>query len=284
VANLSVVRIGLGGQVCIFTQTTTDLVVDLTGWYGPGAAQGFQPLPPERLVDTRSGTGGRGTALQPGEVHAVTVAGRGGVPASGVSAASLQVTVTRPATPGWVRLFPCGGAVPASSTVNFLQGDDVPNHTFVGLSPDGQVCVQASTFTHVVLDVQGWFGPAAAGRFVPVVPTRRFDTRNGFGGVPDAPVGTGATLSVPLLGRAGVPASGVVAVLVNLTSDLAAGPGFITAFPCGTTRRETSVLNPQVGRVVAGASPVLPGDGGSVCLFSMRQTELVADVTAYVVA
>jgi SpoIID/LytB domain protein len=282
VANLSVVRIGASGLVCIFSQTTTDLVVDVSGWYGPSATEGFQPLAPERIVDTRTGLGGRSVPLQPGEVHPVTVTGLAGVPATGVTAASLQVTVTRAATAGWVRLFPCGGAVPPSSTVNFLAGDDVPNHTFVGLSASGQVCVQSNTRTDVVLDVQGWFGAAAPGRFVPVVPTRRFDTRSGQG-VPDAPVGQGATLPVPTLGQSGVPASGVLAVLMNLTSDAAAGDGFITAFPCGTARRETSVLNPRKGRIVAGASPVLPGADGSVCLFSMRQTELLGDVTAYVV-
>src|SRR5579859_1317429 len=46
----------------------------------------YHPLTPTRILDTRIGTGGFSTPLGPAGSIDVTVGGRGGVPASGVSA------------------------------------------------------------------------------------------------------------------------------------------------------------------------------------------------------
>ena len=46
VANMAQVRVGAGGQVCIFTMSKVDVVVDVLGWYGTGAAAGFAPVAP----------------------------------------------------------------------------------------------------------------------------------------------------------------------------------------------------------------------------------------------
>ena len=50
VAGVAVVRFGADGRVCLFTQTSTHLVVDVQGWFAPGS---FDDVPDVRLLDTR---------------------------------------------------------------------------------------------------------------------------------------------------------------------------------------------------------------------------------------
>ena len=41
VANMAQVRVGAGGQICLYALSKVDVVVDLLGWYGPGATAGY---------------------------------------------------------------------------------------------------------------------------------------------------------------------------------------------------------------------------------------------------
>src|SRR5262245_60221947 len=63
----------------------------------------YTPVTPARILDTRSGEGRGGLAgpLGPGVSLTVPVAGRGGVPASGVSAVVLNATVVTPTAYGF---------------------------------------------------------------------------------------------------------------------------------------------------------------------------------------
>ena len=63
------------------------------------AASGtYVSLPPSRVLDTRSGLGG--TTVGPNAILSVQVGGRGGVPATGVSAVVLNVTAAQPTSTG----------------------------------------------------------------------------------------------------------------------------------------------------------------------------------------
>jgi len=62
---------------------------------------GFTSLAPSRLLDTRIGVGAPAAAVGAGGMVALQVTGRGGVPASGVSAVVLNVTVTETTSPGY---------------------------------------------------------------------------------------------------------------------------------------------------------------------------------------
>lgn len=91
--------------------------------------------------------------------------------------------------------------------------------------------------SHVIVDVVGWFGPngtAASGRYNALNPARIVDTRNGTGGFV-SPVGIGGTISPKVTGVGGVPASGVSAVVLNVTVTEPTTGGFLTVFPNGTT-------------------------------------------------
>src|SRR4051794_34816927 len=79
------------------------------------AGVGYVPLAPSRLLDTRSGIGApKGLVAAAGLVQ-LQVTGRGGVPASGVSAVVLNVTATQAAGAGFVTVYPTGASKPTAS-------------------------------------------------------------------------------------------------------------------------------------------------------------------------
>ena len=72
-------------------------------------------LGPSRLLDTRIGVDpAKAPVAAGGGVH-LQVAGRGGVPASGVSAVALNVTLTATAEPGHLIVFGDGTSRPGTS-------------------------------------------------------------------------------------------------------------------------------------------------------------------------
>jgi hypothetical protein len=160
------VRIGSSGQVNIYNLAgRVGVVVDVNGYFTDASASGksFVGVTPNRLVDTRNGTGGFSGKVGPGGVLVVVVAGRGGVPAMGSAtpptAVVLNVTATVPTKAGYLTGYPNGTSLPFASDVNFLAGQTVANLVVVKVGTTGAVNVFNRTgSTHVVIDVVGWFG------------------------------------------------------------------------------------------------------------------------------
>lgn len=128
-------------------------------------------------------------------------------------------------------------------------------------------------------------GVCDAGRFVPLQPARLLDTRNGTGtahpGTP-APVGPHGVLTLHVLGRGGVPVSGVSAVVLNVTGVLATSTTYLTVWPAGRGRPGTSALNLARGATVANLVTVGVGAGGDVEFYNNAGvTQVVADVEGY---
>lgn len=240
---------------------------------------GFVAVGPTRLFDTRSGLGGVPAGSRPvGSMLRVQVAGRAGVPASGVAAVALNVTAVDAATSGYVTVYPCGTR-PNTSSLNVATGDTVPNAVIAPVSADGSVCFYTDAATHLLADVSGWFG-AASSVFVPVGPGRLFDTRTGHGGVPIGVRPAGSTLQVQVAGRHGLPGSGVGAVALNVTATAPLAAGYVTVFPCGR-RPDTSSLNYVAGATVANSVVVPVASDGSVCFYTDAATQLIADVSGW---
>ncbi|MDP8993095.1 MAG: hypothetical protein M3N31_08620, partial [Actinomycetota bacterium] len=79
---------------------------------------------------------------------------------SGVSAVVVNVTVTQPTMYSFASVTPNGGN--ASSNLNFVPGQDVPNLVVVAVGSDGNVrAYNNAGSTHVIFDVVGWFSPQA---------------------------------------------------------------------------------------------------------------------------
>lgn len=86
-----------------------------------------------------------------------------------------------------------------------------------------------------------------------------------------------STLALQVTGRAGVPA-GAAAVVLNVTADAAAEPGFVTVHAGGASRPNASNLNFSPGATVAASVITRLDPAGRVCLYSFGATHLIVDV------
>jgi hypothetical protein len=140
--------------------------------WGPAAVNGTAPPPsfnsltPARILDTRPGeldSDGVNSALAPGADICVPVLGLGNVPASGVGAVAINVTVTGPTQAGYLTVYPGGATRPGASNLNFAAGQTVPNLVIakIGSCTGGQVRIyNPFGSTDVIFDVAGWFPTA----------------------------------------------------------------------------------------------------------------------------
>lgn len=221
-----------------------------------------------------------GGALPNQMIRVLHVAGQGEVPDDAIGVA-LNVTVTNPATAGYVTVHPCLDSPPLASNVNFVADQTVPNFVIAGLDIDGDACITTSALTDLVVDVAGYV--PAGSPMVPLDEPQRFlDTREGVG-APRVRVTSGQVLAVPIAGTRGVPADATT-VVFNTTVVAPSGPGFVTVFPCGQPVPSTSSVNVVGGDVVPNLTVAGVGTGGAVCFYSTVAADLVADVAAYVPA
>src|SRR5450631_1260187 len=295
VPNLVIAQVGAGGNVALYNGSagTVHLVADVSGYYlaGPPTVPGtFGSLVPSRLVDTRTGLGAPKAAVAPGGTVHLTVAGVGGVPNSGVSAVVLNVTVTAPTRAGFITVYGDGTTRPATSNLNFVAGQSVPNLVIAQVGAGGNVALYngSAGTVHLVADVSGYYlagPPTVPGTFGSLVPSRLVDTRTGLG-APKAAVAPGGTVHLTVAGVGGVPNSGVSAVVLNVTVTAPTRAGFITVYGDGTTRPATSNLNFVAGQSVPNLVIAQVGAGGNVALYngSAGTVHLVADVSGYYLA
>jgi hypothetical protein len=75
-----------------------------------------------------------------------------------VDAYSLNVTVTNTQGPGFILIYPQGGAQPSVSTVNYVAGQTIANAAVVPAGTGGGVTVIAGVSgTHLIIDINGYF-------------------------------------------------------------------------------------------------------------------------------
>ena len=276
VPNAVLTGVGTGGRVCVYASFTTDVVVDLNGWLPVGA--GFAAQTPVRVADTRPPS--TFAPIAAGGTLEVPVAGRYGVPGD-AAAVSLNVTAVGPEAPGFLTVYPCGQPLPTSSNLNYTAGQIVPNSVLAPIGADGKICVYAQQATNVIVDLSGWF--AAAPGFTAITPVRAADTRAGAPVAfpnPKQRLQAGSTLEVPVGSQFGVPAN-AGAVSLNVTAVGPGAPGFLTVYPCGQPRPNSSNLNYTTGQIVPNAVVSGVGTGGKVCIFSQQTTDVVVDLNAW---
>jgi hypothetical protein len=269
-AALATVMLNGAGELCVYTSATTDLLVDLLGWFGP-SGQRVNPTRPDRLLDTRNGNGARNRYV--GKVGttplAVTVTGVGPVSPQ-ASSVLVNVTAVGPDFEGFFQVFPCG-TVPSFSNLNYRAGQVVANAAISGVDGAGRICLKSSSPTPVIVDILGWFG-AAGQRVQAQTPQRLVDTRNGQGGV-RGPLPAGGIVNFP------VPGTGLLA---TVTIVGAAATGFATAYPCGA-RPNASNVNYVAGDIRPNLAQIGPGTGGRGCVFTSASAHVLVDRAATLV-
>lgn len=189
VPNLVVMGVGSDGCVEVFnSHGAAHCLVDVFGYFTTGDGDRFAPLSPTRLFDTRTGQGIRAGKLADGEVVPVRVSGSAGVPPAGGTAVVINLTVTEPESPGWMRLTPTGQTAASTSNVNYFADDTVPNLVICKLGDGGMISVDGvGAGAHVIGDVFGYFS-SSGGPLRTVPPRRLLDTREGTG-ASKAPIG-----------------------------------------------------------------------------------------------
>ena len=217
-----------------------------------------------------------------GGVRSFQVTGRGGVPASGVGAVVVNVTVTAPVGAGYVTVFPAGDSRPEASNVNFSAGETVANSVVAKVGAGGEISVYASTGAEVLIDVLAYF--LSGSDYSGLSPARLVDTRPGRSTVDGLDAGGGAfggVRSFQVTGRGGVPASGVGAVVVNVTVTAPVGAGYVTVFPAGDSRPNASNVNFSAGETVANSVIAKVGAGGEISVYASTGAEVLIDVLGY---
>jgi hypothetical protein len=268
ISNQATVPVDSQGRFTVFAYASTDVVIDLVGTYVPASTSTdgrFAPVTPVRVLDTRTGghqvPSGGSIVVQP---HL-----------SSAEAAVVTITVTNTARAGFVTAHRSDQPRPGTSTLNFEAADTIRAVlATVALAADGTFRVDASVATDVVVDVLGSFTNASApsaraGLFVPVTPTRQFDTRDG--GLGRLAAGSSVTISS---------ADQPLAVAGNLTVTAGTQAGFATASPGALANLDTSTVDTdRPGQSVAAAVAVAHQPGAGVTFSTYGTQHLIFDLS-----
>ena len=244
------------------------------------ALSAFVPISPTRVLDTRTLAFHRpydivDLNLSPWVTNATAVA--------------LNVTSTDTVTGGFIQVVPyLASPFGASSTLNIANpGIARPNFTIVPVSSNGIISIYLPPGGSVIVDLLGAFqevgGAIPQGRLVSITPERQLDTRTTnlvpAGWVAHKPNNEAVQLRLPA--SSAVPATGVAALVLNVTSTQAGGVGYLRAQPTGTLP-PSSTVNYTTNTDSANTVIVPLGADGTVSIYTSGASHIIADVTGYI--
>jgi hypothetical protein len=283
-ANAAIVPAGISQAVSVFASNTTDVVVDISGYFiTDSSAYAFFPLTPCRVIDTRKGTGPLGgpslkSAQQrefPVQISSCNIPGT-------AQAYSFNVTAV-PQNGGplsYLTTWPAGQSRPLVSTLNAPTGTITANAAIVPAGTGGDIMAFASgNNTDLVIDVNGYFAAANSGAnplsLYTLSPCRVLDTRLIPPGLPFTGQWTvnvaGSSCSAPL--SAG-------AYVLNATVVPPGSLGYLTLWPDGQLQPLVSTLNAVDGAITSNMA-VIPAANGSIDAYAAGLTQLILDISSY---
>jgi uncharacterized repeat protein (TIGR02543 family) len=289
-ANAAIVPAGTQGAVSVFVTDTTDVVLDIDGYFVPtsGSTLAFYTLPPCRVADTRKSTfpQGLGVPHLSGTVaRDFPVLDSSCIPV-GITPAAYSFNFTAVPYPamgdplGYLELWPTGQQ-PANpvSTLNNFTGTIVANAAIVPAGTGGDITAYASNDTDLVIDINGYFAPAGQGglSLYPAVPCRVIDTRKIGNGQPFS-----GTLSPPVDVADSVcgPPSMAQAYIFNATVVPMGSLGYLTLWPDGQGQPLVSTLNAIDGAITSNMA-IVPTTNGQVDAYASGITQLILDISSY---
>jgi len=288
VANAAIVPAGTNGSISVFVSNTTDVVIDINGYFAPASTSGsmsFYSVTPCRIVDTRSANGAfGGPFMNAGSNRSFAIPNSScNIPGT-AQAYSLNMTVVPHAPLSYLTTWPTGQPQPFVSTLNSFDGSIVANAAIVPAGSNSAVSVFVTGDTDVIIDINGYFAaPGAAGALslYTLTPCRVVDTRNAAGpfGGPSLPANGTRGFTVPS-SSCSVP-SNAQAYSLNVTVVPPGPLTFLTAWPSGLTQPLVSTLNSLAGKVVANVAIVPAGSSGAVSIFVSNLTDVILDINAY---
>jgi hypothetical protein len=278
-ANAAVVQGGYQGAISIFVTDTTDVVLDIDGYFAPPSGQTleFYPLAPCRVFDTRNSNGPLGGPyLQGGQARDFPVLTSNCQIPSSAQAYSMNLTVVPVGGPlAYLTVWPTGQSKPLVSTLNNLTATIVANAAILPTGTDGAISVYGSDNTQVVGDIDGYFAPTAQGglSLYPVGPCRVLDTRQSNGAF------TGE-LTIDVVGSGCTPPSEAQAYIFNATVIPKAPLGYLTLWPDSEGQPLVSTLNAIDGAITSNMA-ITPNLNGKTDAYASGLTQLVLDISSY---
>ena len=215
---------------------------------------------------------------------------------AGATAAVVNITLTGASAAGYVTAEACTAisGERTSSNGNATPSVTTANLSVVPIDSSGKFCLYQSTPGHTIVDVQGFFSPAASSAgggnlLTTVAPQRMIDTRAQTYCSPNGTCGRKgpvATNSVMMVGTTAVPAA-AVAMLANLTVTAPTGAGYLTADACSALSigaQTRSNTNFSTGATVANLA-VVPTtsspNGSQICGYTSVAAHGVVDLQGY---
>jgi len=280
-SSAAIVVAGAGGAVNIFASNATHIVLDINGYFVPAtepAGLAFYPVTPCRIADTRGGAaplGGPSLASGNSRTFPILSASACNIPAI-AQAYSLNLAVVPKGPVGYLTAWATGRTQPAVASLNALTGTVTANASIVPAGNSGAIDVFASNATDLVIDINGYFAPPAAGGLsLYTVPScRALDTRQLSGTLPFAgqrDVPAGLNCSIPPAG---------LAYVFSATVVPSTALGFMTLWAQGQAQPTVSTLN-AVDQAVTSNLAIVPASNGSISAFTSNSTHLVLDLFGY---
>jgi hypothetical protein len=183
--------------------------------------------------------------------------------ASGSKSIAGTVTIAEPLHSGYATLYPCGHGLPSTSNVNFDVGQTVASAFVVRSDDNGDICVNVSTPTGVIVDFI-----AATDRPLATPPVRSIDTR----------VSTPLPADQPM--RVSIGALGGSTVIGTVTMIDPTGEGHLSIGPCDDQLGRTSSVNVVAGETAANLFVAHADPDGYICVRSSTKTNIVVDRSA----
>lgn len=265
-SNRLVVQADADGDVCLYTSSSVEMIVDLSA-VSAGAISSMT----NQRTDTRS----NGTKVLGTESLRVNVP-----EALGGGTVFGQLAVGQVTDRGFITASPCRAGVPRDASgavsradLNFDGGVSpiASNRLIVEADAMGDVCFYASADAHLIIDVN-----AVATDGIDPFPNRRTDTR--------AEPGEAEVLSIS------VPeAAASKTVFGQLTVTGASGRGYVVAFGCadgvplgpdGRVAKSDVNFDGSVSSIASNRLIVTADANGEVCLLASEPVDFVVDVNA----
>jgi hypothetical protein len=281
-SNAAIVPAGAGGAISVFASNATDVILDINGYFVPATdptALAFYPITPCRVADTRNAPAPLGgPSLAGGQSRTFPIPSAAGcnIPA-GAQAWSLNFAAVPKGPLGFLTAWPTGQGQPGVASLNALTGTVTANAAIVPAGTNGAIDVFASNATDLVIDINGYFAPPAAGglSLYNVTPCRVLDTRLPAGSQPF----TGQRDVNVAASPCGIPVAAQAHVL-SATVVPSGALGFLTLWPQGQTQPVVATLNALDGAVTSNLA-IVPTSNGIVSAFATNPSHLILDILAY---
>lgn len=275
---------GLGSVDAFHMVNRWTTAVPQTATPSPQGPFSFVPITPCRVVDTRNAAdtfGGPELAAAATREFDLP-SGSCNIPSS-AAAYALNVTAVPDAVLNYLSIWPSGQSRPLVSTLN-SDGRIKADAAIVPAGTNGGISIYATNQTHAVIDISGYFVPAASSsgdQYFSVKPCRIADTRNSTGALGGPFLTGGISRDFPVLqSGCGVPST-ATAYSLNITVVPKEPLLFLTAWPTGQTQPLASILNAPTGTVTANAAIIPAGANGSISAYASQSTDVVIDIDGY---